>query len=219
MEITWYGHSCFRLTERNYATVVTDPFDSKAIGYDALKLRSDIVTVSHDAPGHNNTDAVKGTSHLIDGPGEFEIGGVFITGVQSDSTSSGKKKSKESAPRNTIYVFDYDGITVAHLGDLQQTPTQSEIESLGTVNVVLVPVGGGNGLNAAKAAEIISLIEPNMVIPMHYATPATKLSLDPLNKFIKEMGLSKPETQSSLKVTRSALPSETHVVVLDYQQS
>jgi L-ascorbate metabolism protein UlaG (beta-lactamase superfamily) len=219
MEITWYGHSCFRLTERNYATVVTDPFDSKAIGYDALKLRSDIVTVSHDAPGHNNTDAVKGTSHLIDGPGEFEIGGVFITGVQSDSTSSGKKKSKENAPRNTIYVFDYDGITVAHLGDLQQTPTQSEIESLGTVNVVLVPVGGGNGLNAAKAAEIISLIEPNMVIPMHYATPAAKLSLDPLNKFIKEMGLSKPETQPSLKVTRSALPSETHVVVLDYQQS
>ncbi len=218
MEITWYGHSCFRLTERNYATVVTDPVDSKAIGYDALKLRSDIVTVSHDAPGHNNTDAVKGTSHVIDGPGEFEIGGVFITGVQSDTSAAGKKESKDS-PRNTIYVFDYDGITVAHLGDLKQTPTQSEIESLGTVNVVLVPVGGGGGLNAAKAAEIISLIEPNLVIPMHYSTPATKLSLDSLNKFIKEMGLSKPESQPSLKVTRSGLPAETHVVVLDYQQS
>ncbi|HSJ87595.1 MAG TPA: MBL fold metallo-hydrolase, partial [Anaerolineales bacterium] len=186
MEITWYGHSCFRLTERNYATVVTDPFDSKAIGYDALKLKSDIVTVSHDAPGHNNADSVKGTSHVIDGPGEFEIGGVFITGVQSDSGSSGKKKNKDDAPRNTIYVFDYDGITVAHLGDLKQTPTQSEIESLGTVNVVLVPVGGGGGLNAAKAAEVISLIEPNLVIPMHYSTPATKISLDSLNKFIKE---------------------------------
>ena len=219
MEITWYGHSCFRLTERNYATVVTDPFDSKAIGYDALKLRSDIVTVSHDAPGHNNPDAVKGTSHVIDGPGEFEIGGVFITGVQSDSGASGKKRSKDDSPRNTIYVFDYDGITVAHLGDLRQTPTQSEIESLGTVNVVLVPVGGGGGLNAAKAAEIISLIEPNLVIPMHYATPATKVSLDSLNKFIKEMGLTKPATQSSLKVTRSSLPNETHVVVLDYQKS
>jgi L-ascorbate metabolism protein UlaG (beta-lactamase superfamily) len=219
MEITWYGHSCFRLTERNYATVVTDPFDSKAIGYDALKLRSDIVTVSHDAPGHNNPDAVKGTSHVIDGPGEFEIGGVFITGVQSDSGASGKKRSKDDSPRNTIYVFDYDGITVAHLGDLKQTPTQSEIESLGTVNVVLVPVGGGGGLNAAKAAEIISLIEPNLVIPMHYATPATKVSLDSLNKFIKEMGLTKPATQSSLKVTRSSLPNETHVVVLDYQKS
>ncbi|HEX6033409.1 MAG TPA: MBL fold metallo-hydrolase [Anaerolineales bacterium] len=222
MEITWYGHSCFRLTERNYATVVTDPYDSKSIGYDSLKLRSDIVTVSHDAPGHNNTDAVKGTSHVIDGAGEFEIGGVFITGVQTDGSGSGKKKSKkenEASGRNTIYVFDYDGITVAHLGDLREVPTQSEIESLGTLNVALIPVGGGGGLNAAKAAEVISLIEPNLVIPMHYSTPATKLSLDSLNKFIKEMGLSKSSTQPSLKVTRSGLPNETHVVVLDYQKS
>jgi L-ascorbate metabolism protein UlaG (beta-lactamase superfamily) len=222
MEITWYGHSCFRLTERNYATVVTDPFDSKSIGYDSLKLRSDIVTVSHDAPGHSNTDAVKGISHVIDGAGEFEIGGVFITGVQTES-GSGKKKAKakdgEATARNTIYVFDYDGITVAHLGDLKEVPTQSEIETLGTINVALVPVGGGGGLNAAKAAEVISLIEPNLVIPMHYATPAAKVSLDSLNKFIKEMGLSKAENQPSLKVTRSGLPSETHVIVLDYQKS
>jgi L-ascorbate metabolism protein UlaG (beta-lactamase superfamily) len=224
MEITWYGHSCFRLTERNYATVVTDPYDSKSIGYDSLKLRSDIVTISHDAPGHSNTDVVKGTSHIIDGPGEFEIGGVFVTGVQTDGSGSGKKKAKAkengAAPaRNTIYVFDYDGITVAHLGDLKEVPTQSEIELLGTINVALVPVGGGGGLNAAKAAEVISLIEPNLVIPMHYATPAAKVSLEPLNKFIKEMGLSKADTQPSLKVTCSGLPDETRVVVLDYQRS
>jgi len=222
MEITWYGHSCFRLTERNYATVVTDPYDNKSIGYDSLKLRSDIVTVSHAAPGHSNTDAVKGTSHVIDGAGEFEIGGVFITGVQTDGNSAGRKKAKkdgEASGRNTVYVFDYDGITVAHLGDLKEVPTQSEIELLGTINVALVPVGGGGGLNAAKAAEVISLIEPNLVIPMHYSTPAAKVSLDSLNKFIKEMGLSKAETQPSLKVTRSGLPNETHVVVLDYQKS
>ena len=216
MEITWYGHSCFRLTERNYATVVTDPFDNKITGYDALKLKSDIVTVSHDAPGHNNAEAVKGTSHVIDGAGEFEIGGVFITGVTTDGGSS-KKKSKEIGASNTIYVFDYDGITVAHLGDLKHAPTQSEIESLGTVNVSLVPVGGGSALNAAKAAEVISMLEPNLVIPMHYSTPATKLPLDALNKFLKEMGLSKVDAQPSLKVTRSGLPDETHVVVLEYQ--
>lgn len=221
MEITWYGHSCFRLTERNYATVVTDPYDNKSIGYSALRLKSDIVTVSHEAPGHNNTDAVKGISHVIDGAGEFEIGGVFITGVQTDGGGASRKKNKdnENGARNTIYVFDYDGITVAHLGDLKQTPTQSEIESLGTINVALVPVGGGGGLNAAKAAEVISLIEPNLVIPMHYSTPAVKLSLDSLNKFIKEMGLSKLDTQPSLKVTRSGLPNETKVVVLDFQSS
>jgi L-ascorbate metabolism protein UlaG (beta-lactamase superfamily) len=219
MEITWYGHSCFRLTERSYATVVTDPYDNTAIGYEALKLKADIVTVSHDAPGHNYRDAVKGTSHLIDGAGEFEIGGVFITGVSTDGGTGGKKKNKDASSPNTVYVFDYDGITVAHLGDLQQVPTQSEIESLGTINVALVPVGGGGGLNAAKAAEVISLIEPNIVIPMHYATPDAKVSLDSLNKFVKEMGLSKPETQPSLKVTRSGLPDETKVVVLEYQKS
>ncbi len=214
MEITWYGHSCFRLTERNYVTVVTDPYDNKVIGYDPLKLKAEIVTVSHDAPGHNNSDAVKGTTHVLTGPGEFEIGGVFITAVQTDSAG---KKTKD-VTRNTIYVFDYDGITVAHLGDLQKIPTQSEIELLGTVNVALVPVGGGNSLNAAKAAEVVSMLEPNLVIPMHYFTPDSKIKLDEINKFIKEMGLSKQDAQPSLKVSRSSLPDETHVIVLDYQK-
>ncbi len=214
MEITWYGHSCFRLTERNYVTVVTDPFDNKKVGYDALKLKAEIVTISHDAPGHNNSDAVKGTTHVLTGPGEFEIGGVFITAVQTDS---GSKKAKDSV-RNTIYVFDYDGITVAHLGDLRKIPTQSEVELLGSVNVALVPVGGGGSLNAAKAAEVVSMLEPNLVVPMHYSTPDTKVDLESINKFIKEMGLSKQDAQPSLKVSRSSLPSETHVVVLEYQK-
>ena len=216
MEITWYGHSCFRLTERGMATVVTDPFDSDAIGYSPLKLKADIVTVSHEAPGHSNTDAVKGTSHVITGPGEFEIGGVFITGVQTDNPG---KKNKDQ-PRNTLYVYDYDGITVAHLGDLKSVPSQAEVEALGTVNVALVPVGGGGGLNAAKAAEVVSLLEPNLVIPMHYATPDVKISLDTLSKFLKEMGLSANavEKQVSLKVTRSSLPDETHVITLEYQR-
>jgi L-ascorbate metabolism protein UlaG (beta-lactamase superfamily) len=212
MEITWYGHSCFRLTERNFATVVTDPFDNKKVGYGPLKLKADIVTVSHDAPGHNNVDAVKGVTHTITGAGEFEIGSVFITAVQ---TGGGKKKDKV---RNTLYVFDYDGITVAHLGDLQEVPTQSEVEALGTVNVLLVPVGGGSSLNAAKASEVVSLIEPNIVIPMHYSTPAAKVSIDSLNKFLKEMGLGKTDAQPSLKITRSGLPDETKVVVLEYQE-
>ena len=215
MEITWYGHSCFRLTERLMATVVTDPYDNTSIGYDALKLKADIVTVSHDAAGHNHTKAVKGTSHVITGPGEFEIGGVFITAVQTN----GQDKDNDKELRNTLYVFDYDGITVAHLGDLKRVPSQKEVETLGAVNVALVPVGGGGGLNAAKAAEVISLLEPNIVIPMHYATKDGKIELDSLDKFLKEMGLSASQPGPSLKVTRSGLPDETHVVVLDYQRN
>ena len=216
MEITWYGHSCFRLAERGMATVVVDPFDNKSIGYFTLRLKADIVAISHEAPGHNNTDAVKGAAHVIRGPGEYEIGGVFITGVQTESTGSSKKGQEPL--RNTLYVFDYEGLTVAHLGDLSQVPTQAEIEALGTVNVALVPVGAGGALNAAKAAEVVSLLEPNIVIPMHYSTADVKLSLDPLSKFLKEMGVGKQETQASLKVTTSSLPEETRVIVLDYQR-
>jgi L-ascorbate metabolism protein UlaG (beta-lactamase superfamily) len=110
------------------------------------------------------------------------------------------------------------GITVAHLGDMRSVPPQNEIESLGTVHIVLVPVGGGSGLNAAKAAEIVSLLEPNIVIPMHYSTPATKVPLDQLDKFLKEMGMHEVETVPSLKVTKTSLPDETKLVVLDYQR-
>ena len=115
-------------------------------------------------------------------------------------------------------MFDYDGLTVAHLGDLRQVPSQTEVEALGTVNVALVPVGGGGGLTAAKAAEVVSLLEPNIVIPMHYATADVKVTLDSLSKFLKEMGLGKQESQPSLKVSRASLPEETHVAVLDYQR-
>ena len=213
MEITWYGLSCFRLTDRGLATVVTDPFDSQVAGYEALKLRGDIITVSHDAPGHNYTTGVKGYAHLITGPGEFEIGGVFITAIQTNGY--GKRDADE--PRNTLCVFDYEGITVAHLGDLRRVPSQTEVEALGTVHIALVPVGGGGGLNAAKAAEVVSLLEPGIVIPMHYGTPASALKLAPLSKFLKEMGLGSVEAQPSLKVTKNAIPEETRVVVLDYQ--
>jgi L-ascorbate metabolism protein UlaG (beta-lactamase superfamily) len=116
-----------------------------------------------------------------------------------------------------LYVFDYEGVTVAHLGDLSHVPSQTEIEALGTVHVALVPVGGGSGLNAAKAAEVISLLEPGIVIPMHYGTPASILKLAPLNKFLKEMGLGDVETQPSLKITKSMIPEETRVVALSYE--
>jgi len=216
MEITWHGHSCFRIIERGMAAVVTDPYDD-SIGYPALRLKADIVTVSHEAPGHNNLDAVKGVQKTIKGPGEYEIGGVFITGISTSRSNGEKKKKDDESKRNTLYLFDFDGLTVCHLGDLDHVPTQSQIEDLGSVHVALVPVGGGGGLNAAQAAEVISLLEPSIVIPMHYRTPAVSLKLDPVSKFLKEMGLSSVKEEASLKVSRSSLPEETHVVLLDYK--
>jgi L-ascorbate metabolism protein UlaG (beta-lactamase superfamily) len=122
-------------------------------------------------------------------------------------------------PRNTLYVFDYEGVTVAHLGDIRRVPSQTEVEALGTVHVALVPVGGGGGLNASKAAEVVSLLEPGIVIPMHYHTPASQVKLAPLSKFLKEMGLSEVQAVDSIKLTRSSVPDETRVVVLNYAKS
>ncbi len=214
MEIVWHGLSCFRLTERGLASVVTDPYDHTVTGLDPLKLRADIVTISHDAGGHNNAGAVKGKSHTITGPGEYEIGGVFITGVQTNGS-----KRADDEPHNTLYVFDYDGLNVVHLGDMRRVPSQTEIEALGNVHIALVPVGGGGGLTPAKAVEVISLLEPGIVIPMHYGQTGSSLKLNPLSKFLKEMGIASAETQPSLKVTASNIPDETRVIVLDYARS
>lgn len=188
------------------ASVVTDPYDHQFVGYKPLKLKADILTVSHDAPGHNFVKGVKGNKWDLRGPGEYEIGGVFITAV----ATNGKQG------RNMIYVFDYGKVTVGHMGDMQDVPSRAQVEALGTVDVALVPVGGGKALNAAKAAEVISLIEPGIVVPMHYKTPSSKLELNNVRRFLQEMGLSANEkAESSLKVSRSTVPEETRVVVLD----
>lgn len=215
MEITWYGLSCFRLSERGMASVVTDPYNHQVVGLEALKLKGEIVTISHHAPGHDYAQAIKGKNHVISGPGEYEIGGVFITGVQTNGTS--KKDANE--PRNTLYVFDYNGITIAHLGDIRRVPTQTEVEALGNVHVALVPVGGGGSLSAAKAAEIVSVLEPGIVIPMHYSLPNLQLKLAPLSKFLKEMGIGDVEEHDSLKINQTSLPEETKIIVLKAQSS
>lgn len=212
MEITWYGQSCFRLRDR-LATVVTDPYD-KSIGYTLPRIRADIVTVSHDHPDHNYVEGIKGQPKVIVGPGEYEVRGVFITGIP---TFHDRRKGA-SRGRNTVFLFDFEGLTVCHLGDLGHVPTRSQVEALSAIDVLFIPVGAGSTINAAQAAEVISLLEPRLVIPMHYKTKVLKVKLGTVSRFLKEMGLSKLATQDSLKVTKSTLPQETQVVLLDYKQ-
>jgi len=213
MEIAWFGHSCFRITERGMASVVTDPYDPEVVGHDPGKLRADVVTVSCDKPAHNYVKAVRGSAFEIAGPGEYEIGGVFVTGVLINGN---KKKKSPNEFRNTIYVIDYNGLSIAHLGELNNVPSQMEVEGLGEVNIALVPVGGMTSLNAAKAAEVISLLEPSIVIPMHYEMRESLIKLDPLSKFLKEMGLNEVETEETIKFTsRKSLPDDIRVIVLD----
>lgn len=212
MEITWYGHACFRLRDK-VATVVTDPYDPST-GYTLPKVRADIVTVSHSHADHNYASGIKGTPKVVDGPGEYEIKGVFITGI---ATFHDRKKGAQRG-RNTVFLFEFDSLTICHLGDLGHVPTQAQVEALSDVDILLIPVGGVSTIGASQAAEVISLLEPKIVIPMHYKTKMITLKLASVNRFLQEMGLKKLAAQESLKVTASTLPEETQIVLLDYKQ-
>jgi L-ascorbate metabolism protein UlaG (beta-lactamase superfamily) len=213
MEITWYGQTCFRLSERGLAAVVTDPYPPD-VGLTFPRPRADVVTVSYDDPQCRYTSGVRGPFKLFDGPGEYEVGGVFVTGIAT--FADGKRGASRGL--NTVFTFDFGGLTVCHLGRLGHVPTQSQVENLGTVNVLLVPVGGGGSLSPARASEVISLFEPSLVVPMYYKVRGLKVSLGTLARFLKEMGLEKVDGQEALKVSRTSLSEETQIVVLEPKQ-
>jgi L-ascorbate metabolism protein UlaG (beta-lactamase superfamily) len=210
MEITWYGHACFRLGDRG-VVIVTDPF-SDDMGYTRPRIRADVVTISHDHPGHKNRIGFRGGPKFFDGPGEYEVKGVFITGIATYHDG----RSGAVRGNNTVFLFDFGGITVCHLGDLGHVPAQAQVEALSDIDVLLIPVGGLHTIDASKASEVISLIEPRVVIPMHYKTPKEKARLHTLDRFLKEMGLTPTPPQSELRVTKSSLPDETQVILLEY---
>lgn len=209
MDIIWYGLSCFRLVERGKVAVITDPF-SETIGLTVPKLKGDLVTISHEAPGHDNISAVKGEPYAIRGAGEYEVSGVFVTGIAMHNP--------ETNLHNISYLIDFDGITALHLGNLDHVPDQSVVQELGTVNALLIPVGGGRGLRAAQAAEVVALIEPYYVVPMHYEQPGLNFSLDPVDKFLKAMGVSKAQETEMLRISASDQPEQPQIVVLTAQQ-
>ena len=209
MEIFWYGLACFRFKSRQL-TVVADPY-SPEVGLNMPPVRAQVVTVSHDAPGHNHIKAVKGVEHVFDGPGEYEVNAVFITGVAA--YHRGKPGERE---RNTAFLYEFDDVSIGHLGDLGETLDRKQIEAFNSPDVLIVPVGGGDILDASQAVEVITELEPRIVIPMHYAQPGLKMKLDPLEKFLKEMGVGDVDTLSSLKVRKSDLTGdETRVVLLE----
>ncbi len=212
MDISWLGHSCFRINSRN-GIVITDPY-SPDLGYSLGKPTAHIVTVSHQHPGHSYVQGVGGEPRLVTGPGEYEIGGILILGV---ATFHDDEKGQESG-RNTTYIMEVDEVSICHLGDLGHTLTAGQIEEIDNVDVLLLPVGGMTTINAPVAAEVVRQLEPNVVIPMHYKTPALERELDPVERFLKEIGVKETESQSKLSITRSSLPASTQAFLLDYLQ-
>ncbi len=213
MEITWLGHSAFRLRGRD-VSIVTDPYGGDDWGYPALSVPADVVTVSHDHPHHAHAEAIVGRARVFTAPGEYEIRGAMIWGVPTARKSS---SADVSASRNTAYVIQIEDLTVCHLGDLGRTLSTEELTRIKDCDVLLVPVGGHCTINAAQAAEVVSQVEPKLVVPMHYATDETRgrVELDEVEKFCREMGATEVAPQNRLSVTPSSLPAEPAVVLLE----
>jgi L-ascorbate metabolism protein UlaG (beta-lactamase superfamily) len=210
MEIYWLGHGCFRIRGRD-ATVLTDPCPPST-GYRIGKVNADIVTISRNQPESSHRDAVTGDAKVLTGPGEYEIAAVLISGVETD-----RADRSDGFSRNVAYVIDIDDIKVCHLGDISHAPSGDEVEELTGVDILMLPVGGGRVLNAEKAAEIVSLLEPKIVIPMLYKTEAAKGDFEPVERFVKEMGAEAKSPETRLSITRSGLPQDTTLVLLGYR--
>jgi len=191
--------------------IVTDPYPPN-LGYSLGKPTADIVTVSHQHPSHSYTQGVGGSPKLVTGPGEYEIRGVLIIGILTFHDDEGGKKMG----KNTVYLMEIDGMTLCHLGDLGHALTAEQVEEIGDVDVLLLPVGGVSTISAPMAAGVIRQIEPKVVIPMHYKTPALNRELGTVDIFLKEMGIERIASQPKLTLTSSSLPISTQVFLLDY---
>jgi len=215
MKIIWKGQSCFEIMTKkrgkNPIRIVIDPF-SEDIGLKLGKLSADILLVTHDHYDHNNIKAISGNPFLITGPGEYEIKGVFIQGIPAFHD---KDKGKERG-KITIYTIESAGLSLCHLGDLGQIELTSEqIEKIGEIDVLMIPVGGNYTISAKEALKIMSQIEPKIIIPMHYALPQLKVKLDGLDKFLKTLGVNsiKPETKLSI-IKKDLSEEEAKIIVL-----
>lgn len=209
MDVTWLGHGCFRLRGRG-AVAVTDPYPP-AIGIKLPRLEADLVTVSHGHENHSYVQAVK-DARLVDTPGEYEVAGITVTGFP---TYHDRSRGEERG-RNTVFVIEVDDVRICHLGDLGHPLEDDLLDAIGSVDVLLAPVGGGTSLDAAHAAEVVRQVEPRTVVPMHYALPNLRKPLEPVDRFLREMGVADVEVQPRLSVQATTGDSETtRVAVLD----
>lgn len=212
MEIIFLGHSSFKLKSKN-SQVITDPFADN-IGFKFPKIEANIVTVSHDHDDHNNTSQILGNPKIISGPGEYEVGGVSIIGISSfHDNSKGTERGL-----NTIYVLEMDKLRIVHLGDLGHRLEDKILEDIGEVDILMIPVGGEYTIGPVEAVDIVTNLEPKIVIPMHYHLPGLNpgmfSKLETVDNFISKAGLA-VEHLPKLVVKKEDFNEQQRLVVLE----
>jgi len=218
MKIIWYGQSLFEIITKSKQNeevkIVIDPFN-ESLGFKIPKLKADILIVTHNHRDHSNIKAVSGNPFLVQGPGEYEVKGVYIKGIPAFHDSSlGKERG-----RITVFTIETEEIKICHLSDFgQKELTEKQLELIGEVNILLIPIGGIYTINAQESSRIINQIEPQIVIPMHYKISKLKIKLEELGKFLKVMGIENPEYLNKLSIKSKDLSEEkTKVIILKAQ--
>lgn len=208
MEITWLGHAAFRIRAKE-GVVLTDPAP-KSTGYNMSRPTADIVTISCEDPRHSAIEAVAGEPRRFDAPGEYEVSGVLLTGVRTTRTDG---------VHNTVFVIEMEEIRVCHIGRLDRMPTATEIEAMNEPDILLVPAGGGGSLDGKQASELATQLNARIVIPMAYKTDSATGDLEPLEGFLKATGqAARGEPQPKLSITKSQVPEDLRVTVLDFKK-
>jgi L-ascorbate metabolism protein UlaG (beta-lactamase superfamily) len=214
MKIKWLGHSAFLITSGSGTTILTDPYKSGsyegAVGYDKITDTPDIVVVSHEHDDHNSVDSVPGNPVVLKGVGEHESKGIKFRGVGTyHDKTSGKERGE-----NTVFVFDVDGLKVCHLGDLGHTIDEGLRSEIGNVDVLLVPVGGFFTIDAAEATQVADVLNPSVVIPMHFKTEKLGFPIAGVDPFLEDKEDVKRLGATELELL--TVEGEKQVIVLDH---
>ncbi|NQW22438.1 MAG: MBL fold metallo-hydrolase [SAR202 cluster bacterium] len=210
MDITWLGHSCFRLHDADMV-VVTDPYPS-SIGLRVDNRPASVVTVSNPHPNHSSVAGIEGEPKVFDAPGEFEFNGVTARGVMCP-LAEGQPREE----RNVAFTIEIGGINICHLGDISVPLTTRQVDELKPVDVVLVPTGGHCTLDMEQVYQILQDLDAKVVIPMHFQLPGVAVELDPIDAFVRRMGLDEVQPQPRLVVTSANLGTDMRVVVMTNQ--
>ena len=208
MEITWLGHSCIRLRSGGI-TLLTDPY-SETLGLPVQRSPADIVTISHSHPHHSYLDGIRGEPRVIDGPGEYEIASFYISGM-----GTAYDAVEGEGGINTVYTLQAEGLRLCHLGDVPRILAPQQIDKLGRIDILFVPAGGACTLATSRAAELVNLLSPRIVIPIHYRLDGLKVELGPVEAFLVDMGLTEVIRESRVTVTPSSLPRDLRIVILE----
>jgi len=212
MKLKWLGHACFLLTSDEGIRALADPFNEK-VGYALPEVEADIVTVSHNHGDHNYTAAVRSEFLLIDQPGNFLHKGIEIRGISSyHDSAQGSLKG-----RNIIFRFGIDGLSVIHLGDLGHVLRSNQVEEIGRVDILLVPVGGHYTIDASSALEVVHQLKPEIIVPMHFRTEAGGASLAPVDIFLEKAGEGRILGKQEIELTRNNLHDNAGIIILDYR--